>query len=94
MTDVKLKMFESAGYSVIAVNGADATQQWISHMGGDEEDAPVEWRADDPSNMLTVWCDSDLSPDEPDADGAWPVTMSNAQWIKLRGRGFLCSENV
>jgi len=61
------------------------------HTGGVEYFEPGTWEVVPPDKSLTVWCEGDGVPTEPDSDGSYRVTKTAAEWAAQLGRGMLFS---
>ncbi len=74
------------GDMVIAESAADATVVWCESVGERLEDyeSQMQWVEADPAKPITIQ-------DEYDGQSR---TAIPAEWIKLQGRGFLCTPNA
>jgi len=67
---------------VVAVSEDDAMDVWCESNGEEREDYPDEkWEQEPDDKVLTIQSD----------EGSEEKTC--AEWVRLNGRGFLCSQN-
>ncbi len=88
-TDEKLRVYIDRidGDMVIAESEADATVVWCESVGERPEDyeSHMQWVEVGPAKPITIQ----------DYDGNdRSKTATPAEWIKLQGRGFLCTPNA
>lgn len=82
MSDTTLKLWMNGCEWVVAVDPADASKCFEESTGEKASDYDHEWREDTRSSITVK--DED-GPDE---------THSAAEWVALKGRGYLwCTEN-
>lgn len=90
---MELHVFTNKTDWVIAADVDDAWRAWEEHSGEERADYDTEWTWDQlaPTHEITIWCDAEGDPCEPEEDGSDLITRAAAEWIAAQGRGFLCS---
>lgn len=76
---------------VIARGPIDAWKCLEEHEGESRDRAAGYWREVPATDTLEIWCDPDTEcPALPD-DATITITRTALEWIKLQGRGWLCT---
>jgi hypothetical protein len=87
-----MRVFTNDTDTVVAIKLEDVPDWLLEQYGGDVEDYETkDWEEVPPDRYITIWCDADGDPTEPEEDGATEIMRTAAEWAALRGAGFLCS---
>jgi hypothetical protein len=77
---------------VIARDPEDAWTCWEEHTGDTRDDfSDGHWKPVPPNETLSIFVDSDGAPASPEMDGSEPLELAAEEWIRRRGRGWLCT---
>lgn len=86
-----MKVFTDDHDWFVAADLDDLRSVVDEHHGNADVFPTGEWTEEDADKPLTIWCNADGRPDEPNGDGNAKVTRTMAEWAELNGRGMLCS---
>ena len=91
---LELHVFSNDFEWVIARNMDDVRALFSENPGWSQpdEDDWENWDQDPDDQTHTIWCDAEGKPTEPQSEGSERVTLTNAEWCKKLGRGYLCME--
>jgi len=91
--ELHLYMTPDGGEWVIAHTQDDAWRAREEQTGEERDDFRDNWWVElKPHDQLEIYVDPDDGvPTDPEDSGARPLTLTAAEWVARRGRGWLCT---